>query len=203
MATNNVGVRGERSVLRRPAVRAPRISTTTAAIALASPRSSSAVARSRVSNEGRTRSILARFRPVLDAIQVAACIVDASGQILYANEIAAGLLSSRGAPRALGNARWDLTPLRVGAGSAGFLAICRSQRDEGRVGGAVPSAILRWGLTARQTRVLTLVARGLTNAAIAEQLAISLGTVEFHISAIFDKAGVHNRTTLVAKISDM
>ena len=62
------------------------------------------------------------------------------------------------------------------------------------------SADLRWKLTTRQTQVLELVARGLTNDLIAEVLGIGRGTVEFHVSAIFDKAGVSNRATLIARL---
>jgi DNA-binding NarL/FixJ family response regulator len=43
------------------------------------------------------------------------------------------------------------------------------------------------GLTAREREVLALMAEGLTNAAIAERLRISSGTVEKHCSGIFAK----------------
>jgi DNA-binding NarL/FixJ family response regulator len=57
-----------------------------------------------------------------------------------------------------------------------------------------------WKFTTRQTEVLNLVVRGLTNTGIAETLGIRLGTVEFHISAIFDKVGVNSRTALIATV---
>lgn len=56
-----------------------------------------------------------------------------------------------------------------------------------------------WNLTKRQGQVLALVARGLTNALIAESLGIAERTVEFHVTAVFDKAGVDNRATLIAR----
>jgi DNA-binding NarL/FixJ family response regulator len=49
-------------------------------------------------------------------------------------------------------------------------------------------------LTAREREVLRLVAAGLTNAAIATQLAISPTTVNAHVRAIYDKLGVHSRS---------
>ncbi|HVV50699.1 MAG TPA: LuxR C-terminal-related transcriptional regulator, partial [Polyangia bacterium] len=55
-------------------------------------------------------------------------------------------------------------------------------------------------LTARQTEVLELVARGRTNTSLAEPLGVRLGTVEFHISAIFDKVGVSSRAALIATL---
>jgi DNA-binding NarL/FixJ family response regulator len=58
-------------------------------------------------------------------------------------------------------------------------------------------------LTPRQIAVLDLVAKGLTNELIAEQLMIGKGTVEFHLSATFDKAGVSNRATLIVQLLDL
>jgi DNA-binding NarL/FixJ family response regulator len=58
----------------------------------------------------------------------------------------------------------------------------------------------RWNLTSRQSEVLELVARGMTNARIAATLGIRLGTVEFHISRIFDRVGVNSRKALIATV---
>jgi len=66
----------------------------------------------------------------------------------------------------------------------------------------VCAARVRWRLTARQTEVLRLVARGFTNVLIAEMLEIGEGTVEFHLHAIFDKAGVDNRATLIVTMRE-
>jgi DNA-binding CsgD family transcriptional regulator len=50
------------------------------------------------------------------------------------------------------------------------------------------------GLTTRETEILELVACGLTNAAIAERLWISPGTVKKHLEHIYAKLGVRTRT---------
>jgi len=52
-------------------------------------------------------------------------------------------------------------------------------------------------LTPREREVLQLLARGLTNAAVAEQLSLSLHTVRSHRSSIMRKLGVHNAAELV------
>jgi DNA-binding NarL/FixJ family response regulator len=52
-------------------------------------------------------------------------------------------------------------------------------------------------LTAREHEVLTLVAVGLTNKAIAQRLAISDHTVKFHVAAVLAKLGAESRTEAV------
>jgi NarL family two-component system response regulator LiaR len=51
-------------------------------------------------------------------------------------------------------------------------------------------------LTKREMSVLGLVARGLSNSEIAEQLSISEGTVRVHISHILGKLHLSNRTQM-------
>ncbi len=50
------------------------------------------------------------------------------------------------------------------------------------------------GLTAREVEVLKLVARGLTNAQIAQELFLSPRTVNAHLNSIYHKLGVSSRT---------
>ena len=53
------------------------------------------------------------------------------------------------------------------------------------------------GLTSRQREVLTLIAEGLTNPEIGEQLGISVKTVERHRENIMERLNLHSRTDLV------
>jgi DNA-binding NarL/FixJ family response regulator len=50
------------------------------------------------------------------------------------------------------------------------------------------------GLTAREMEVLRLLARGLSNAQIAEELVVSLLTVKAHLRSIYSKVGVTSRS---------
>ena len=206
MGTSSVVVRRDLRRRRKPPVSAPRNSAPSLAARLPRP-AFVTVERSQVVDA------LGPFRSVLEAIEVAACVFRASGEILCANEIAA-VLFARGttiphppfkgpSARAASDPGWQLTPVHIGVNDAGFLAVRRPHPDEGRASDPVRTAIPRWRLTQRQGRVLALIRAGLTNADIAEQLGIHVGTVEFHVSAIFDKAGVQNRATLIARVLDL
>ena len=52
-------------------------------------------------------------------------------------------------------------------------------------------------LTRRETEVLKLAAQGMTNREIADQLTISVRTVQGHLSSVFNKLGVGSRTEAV------
>jgi DNA-binding CsgD family transcriptional regulator len=49
-------------------------------------------------------------------------------------------------------------------------------------------------LTARETDVLRLVARGMTNEQVAKELFISSRTVNWHLTAVYSKLGLRSRT---------
>ncbi len=51
-------------------------------------------------------------------------------------------------------------------------------------------------LTGREQEVLSLLAKGLTNSEIAERLHISKHTVKNHISSIYRKIGINDRTQI-------
>ena len=57
-----------------------------------------------------------------------------------------------------------------------------------------------YGLTERERNVTHLVARGLPTDAIASRLHLSSWTVQDHLKAIFEKAGVATRGELVARV---
>ncbi|MFL6246773.1 MAG: response regulator [Thermoanaerobaculia bacterium] len=58
-------------------------------------------------------------------------------------------------------------------------------------------------LTAREIEVVRMVARGLRNKEIADQLSITEGTVKAHLRAIFEKVGVDSRAKLILYAREM
>jgi LuxR family maltose regulon positive regulatory protein len=54
-------------------------------------------------------------------------------------------------------------------------------------------------LTARELEVLVLLAAGMTNPRIAEQLVVTLDTIKKHVSHLLGKLGAANRTEAVAR----
>ncbi len=67
--------------------------------------------------------------------------------------------------------------------------------------GAAPSRAfsLVEPLTERELAVLRLLVRGLSNAEIARELIITVGTVKRHVNSIYGKLGVQSRTQAVAR----
>jgi DNA-binding CsgD family transcriptional regulator len=56
------------------------------------------------------------------------------------------------------------------------------------------------GLTKRELEIALLAAEGMPNAQIASALFVAEQTVKFHLSNIFRKLGVSNRTEAAAKV---
>lgn len=69
-------------------------------------------------------------------------------------------------------------------------AVARTQSDSGDADLAARLA----SLSPQQFRVLALVAQGLLNKQIADRLDVQERTVKAHLSAIFERLGVRNRT---------
>jgi DNA-binding CsgD family transcriptional regulator len=53
-------------------------------------------------------------------------------------------------------------------------------------------------LTARETQVLALLARGASNKLVARELDISIHTAKFHVASVLAKLGARNRSDAVA-----
>ena len=141
----------------------------------------------------------------LELLAVPTFVLGRHGAVHEANTAGRALLDSSGdVARALRDAALrrpcglnvGLTPIRGDCG--GFIAMIREAPDDLRRRCAL--ARLHWTLTPRQAEVLACLADGQANAAIAATLGTALRTVEFHVTALFDRAGVHTRSGLVAAL---
>ncbi len=65
----------------------------------------------------------------------------------------------------------------------------------------VQAALQKSGLTHREAEVLTLIAQGKSNDEIANQLFLSIRTVERHISTIYQKIGVTGKAARAAAVA--
>lgn len=109
---------------------------------------------------------------------------------------------------ALGVLRRDVSTERLlrtlGTVKQGLAVIDPVLLDDRSPAAAVPPARITADmdvepLTARETEVLELVASGLSNKQIADELGISAHTVKFHVNAILGKLDVHSRTEAVVR----
>jgi DNA-binding CsgD family transcriptional regulator len=83
-----------------------------------------------------------------------------------------------------------------GLGHPGAADACRRLR--GAAPSPVPAAWARLGVTRREAEVLALVVEGSSNRDIAEQLYLSVRTVEKHVESLLRKTGSRSRTQLAA-----
>lgn len=58
-------------------------------------------------------------------------------------------------------------------------------------------------LTKRKRQIISLLADGLTNREIADELSLSVNTIKRHISDMKNQCGALNSTNLVVKVLEM
>ncbi len=84
-----------------------------------------------------------------------------------------------------------------------LLAVFRASESQGPTTPSLDAQPLVEPLSDRELEVLDLLAKGLTNAEIAQQLVVSLPTVKSHTRSIYGKLGVHSRKQAVAQARDL
>jgi DNA-binding CsgD family transcriptional regulator len=67
----------------------------------------------------------------------------------------------------------------------------------------LPSATPAANLTPREQEILHLLAQGLSNQQIADELCVSLNTVKTHTAKLYLKMEVPNRTSAIAKARNL
>ncbi|MCC6526765.1 MAG: helix-turn-helix transcriptional regulator [Polyangiaceae bacterium] len=147
------------------------------------------------------------FELACEALPAPAFLLGADGAVHHANAAGHAHLAAEPDARRLlaeaarrgGDGRFGVTTLRTPGAPVWHFAVRRGQTTVSATG-AVVGAGRAYGLTARQLDVLRLLVRGHTNAAISAELGISARTIEVHLSAMFEKAGVDSRSALVARV---
>jgi DNA-binding NarL/FixJ family response regulator len=149
--------------------------------------------------------------PVLDGIEATRRIVDGAGTedvkvlILTTFDLDEHVYAALSAG-ASGFLLKDATPeelvyaVRVVAAGESLLAptvTSRLVREFARRSAGRPRRELLASLTQREIEVLQLVAAGLSNAELAEQLVVSHATAKTHVSRILTKLGLRDRAQLV------
>lgn len=89
---------------------------------------------------------------------------------------------------------------KLRATSRGELADRSRGREPSPVGPGEPYPA---GLTARETEVLRLVARGLSNPEVAAELVLSPRTVHAHLRSVYRKLGVHSRAAAARSAAEL
>ena len=75
----------------------------------------------------------------------------------------------------------------------------RARAERARIAGRAPSGD---GLTPTELRVAQLVAEGLSNQQVADQLFVTVRTVESNLTRVYGKLGVNSRTQLARRFSE-
>ncbi|MDB4938965.1 MAG: Transcriptional regulator, LuxR family [Labilithrix sp.] len=142
----------------------------------------------------------------LECVPAPAFVFDADGILLEANTAGGLWLDTHGATgreilrRALrGRApanQFRVTDVTVASAVTRRLVVFKG---DGASAHAWRTATVAWRFSKRETELFALLSRGLTNRAIAAELAIAERTVETHLTSMFEKAQVETRAELVVR----
>jgi len=148
----------------------------------------------------------AALEVALEVLTVSACVVDGNGRVLHANQSARRELSdpesdfAREMERALALGQSTCVDLLSISCTEGQCVLVVDRRQERRPQRAIERAAHRWGLTAKQARVLSLLAEGHPNKTIAQQIGCAENTVEYHVTRLLAKAEKESRAELIAEL---
>ncbi len=168
-----------------------------------------------------TEQVLA-MDALLRVLPTAALVIDRKGRLLSSNEAARALFGGPAIPlhvvelavKAIeageerdcaafahpgrAGATLRIVPAEVGERREAGPGVVFLVLPESDTGVDVEDVAQRLRLTPMQARVVSLVARGLSNREIGERLGLSIETVRKHLAAAYQKTGVPNRAGVVA-----
>lgn len=78
--------------------------------------------------------------------------------------------------------------------AAGEIVVAAPESESEQSAAAEGALPREWGLTTRESEVLTLLTEGASNAQIANALFVSVETVRSHVKQVYRKLGVHTRS---------
>jgi DNA-binding CsgD family transcriptional regulator len=168
---------------------------------------SATVLRERVARSELTRDAslaAATALAILDALPVAAFIVDGAGRVVLSNARARRALAQGTLHvRQVLEDQPDAPPSTVHAlpmgpdGDARTLVL--QNEPEPSVAARVARAASLWKLTGCQTKILRLLVHGEANKLMAEKFGCALRTVEVHVTGVLKKSGTLSRAELIAR----
>jgi len=94
----------------------------------------------------------------------------------------------------------EIMPLGDGASPSAFFGIQIRQHKLATL--HLLDAMERTGLSSRQREIALMVSSGLGNREIAHDLELSVNTVAYHMKCVFQKLGVRDRRTMLARLMD-
>ncbi len=157
---------------------------------------------------GRALRALGSVHPPGRALETFEAAVEKLEDSQAALERAGALVDFGAALRRSGRRRDSREPLKAGldlAERCGATVLAARARGEAKAAGARPRRTALHGheaLTARERQVSVLAAAGLSNREIAEQLVVTVKTVEWHLQHSYVKLGVTSRKELGGKLGD-
>jgi DNA-binding CsgD family transcriptional regulator len=182
-------------------------------------------------DEAETPIDIAPLRSLFDELDEGIFLINEDRQVLYRNKAATRLFDLvvrrrfRCSIDECGSALWTLfisgnmrriqtdeftctisvsrleVPERLLPAEGGGIWRISATFQESMLPGGLSDLEGRFGLTQRQAEIVRLIGRGYSNRDIADELCLSLSTVNKHIENIYAKTGTSNRLSLLDKLS--
>jgi DNA-binding CsgD family transcriptional regulator len=148
-------------------------------------------------------SLVSALVVALDQLGSPAFVTDGRGRPVFSNTLGAKLFDrdpdgiTRNLRRRISPPAVDVREIRAPGHRSHWLVVLGPSNDHSP--DRLTKATELWKLTRRQVEVLRLAMTGDANKIIADKLSCAEVTIEFHMTALFRKAGVESRAQLVSR----